>query len=236
MKKLIQILGCLGAAAILAPAVSLTSTNTGWYFANGFAAANNFLTTGPLNGGYNSFVVFDLNGQTGTVNNATLTIQNPVNNSQPVGAWMGTLMLWDLNNGTPINNSASGLLSFHASGSATGLGIFNDLGSGTMFASAAYTNNGNAIQLALNSSGIAAIQAAANGSTLVAFGMTLTGNGDYAFNYAPDTQNGLLPVLQFDLTAGNQGGGGQGGGAVPEPRTVALMGAALAGLGWMRRK
>jgi PEP-CTERM motif len=43
-------------------------------------------------------------------------------------------------------------------------------------------------------------------------------------------------VLQFDLTAGNQGGGGQGGGAVPEPSTVALMGAALAGLGWMRRK
>jgi hypothetical protein len=183
-------------------------------------------------------------GETVTVTNSSTNSRaftTYVNNSS--GSAAGAVWHGDFHDGTTVLynfNSLSTTLSFASALSGLGVDLQTKVAGAYQFTITAYnasmTQLGQAISLSGTSTGIAAT---GHGDTVVFAGITSSA-ADISFVTITSTNNALGFAIDTSLiyhTNINGGGGGGGGGTqTPEPGTLGLLGAGLAGLGLVRRR
>ena len=165
---------------------------------------------------YRGYFEFDLTGISATmIYGATLSILEPNN---PGGGWAGTLSTLTL----AVDGYTGALNQLGGPSSFTGLG------NGTVFGTVDTTvaDNGQKLNITLNAAGIAALTAAEGGK--FAFGGFLTGaantGNNTIFQWSGYAQGQAADAITLTLDT------------VPEPASLAVLGAGLGGLGMARRR
>lgn len=225
---------CALPAFAAAEPVTLDAYEMGWYDMTGFhdAENDNYFVGDPTRLASppesRNFFVFDFGGLGGGYTDALLRIWNP---GLPDGEVDGfgspdpaeTFQLYD------VSTSIPSLLDGTA-----GLAAFDDLGTGAVFGSYVATpmDNGRFVDILLNDAGLAALNSRAG--NLFAFGGALsTLNGDPTDSErlfaGTGTEQPGNPANRVSLLLTSRI-------AVPEPGSLALLLAGLAGLAYVRRR
>ncbi len=177
----------------------------------------------------------------------TVTVTNNSSNNRSFTTYQEGAGTWDGNfaNGTTVLynfNSLSTTLSFATALSGLGVDLQTKLSGTYQFTITAYDSSMNQLGQALSLSGTSAGTAASNGTshegTVLFAGLTST-SANISFVTITSTNNTLGFAIDTSLiyhTNVNGTGGTGGGTQTPEPGTLGLLGAGLAGLGWVRRR
>ncbi|WP_309714704.1 PEP-CTERM sorting domain-containing protein [Armatimonas sp.] len=220
----------LGALTLLslasAQAQNLNPVRSGLFFGSGSSVNN----AQPANQSYfvgleegserRNYFVFNLAGISSPITGATLQLYNPIAPPDSNNGYFGDATeTYELTSTTANPTSIQG--GFGAG--APGLAVFNSLGTGTSFGTitASTASNGQTLNLTFNPAGLAALNSALGG--LVAFGgriTTIVGPDDQFLFNAVDPTGGLpinnTPPVVLSLST-------SGGGAAPEPGTMAFL-------------
>jgi hypothetical protein len=222
-RKLLTILAgglfCLGAANVTrADVVTISNSDTGWYDETGshnstnknYIAGEPVFPDPPLHSiSHNNFFVFDLSGVSGTITSAQIRLYAAVVTGS------GPYTLFEV--GTPVSQLSAT--------QTNRTDIFADLGAGVSFGSTTITpaDFGMMITIDLNADAIAALQSASGGVFAVGgfFDVAPSNTIPGQFAFGVTGEDGLDPRNQLILNTTQP---------VPEPATLLLLGAGLAGV------
>ena len=196
--------------------ITINSVDTGWYMESGLHVPTN---VNYLVGDYGSqvfrdFFVFDTSTIAGTITSAKLRAYN--SGTFPGFASHNTTETWALFDIlTPLSSLLAG---------TGGIDAFVDLGSGSVYGSQTVSSldNGQFVEVSLNSTGLAALA----GGGLFGIGGAITaldGLGEQHLFAASQLDGHVELVITTSAS-------------VSEPATPLLLGAALVGIGFIRRR
>jgi hypothetical protein len=256
-----SLLGMVAASAVLFAAGAANATIQGYNTAAAFVAG----ATGsqaPLNqvADQVNWAVFDntlgqpsnngtipTGSQMTTTAGETVTVTNSSTNQKAFTTYTEGAGLWNGNfaNGTTVLynfNALSTTLSFATALSGVGVDLQTKLAGNYTFTLTAMDSNHNVIgsytSVTGTSSGTSATNGTSHEGTVTFAGLTST-SANISFvtiTASPNTLGFAIDTSLIYHTNINGTGGTTGGTQTPEPGTLGLLGAGLAGLGWVRRR